>query len=101
MSFLNRIWRSVLIAPFLIATAHAVTLDWDTVSWTAGSLNNSYDVDPARPGNDVTVTISGDTPQLTLETVAPNPMTPAITTDFEGGLGTAQNSLCLAVNLAN
>ena len=101
MSFLNRSWRSALIAPFLIATAHAVTLDWDAVSWTAGSLSNSYDVDPARPGNDVTVTVSGNTAQLMPEVVAPNPMTPAITTDLQGGLGTAQNSLCLAVDLAN
>jgi hypothetical protein len=28
-------------------------------------------------------------------------MTPAITTDFAGGLGTAQNTLCIAVNFAN
>jgi len=101
MSFFNRIWRSALIAPFLVATAHAVTLDWNAVTWTAGSLSNSYDIDAARPGNDITVTVSGNTPQLTTELVAPNPMTPAITTDFQGGLATAPNSLCLAVNFAN
>jgi hypothetical protein len=33
--------------------------------------------------------------------VAPNPMTPAVTTDFQGGFGTAQNALCLAVDLAS
>lgn len=80
---------------------HAVTLDWDAVSWTAGSLSNSYDIDPSKPGNDVTVTVSGNTSQLTTELVSPNPMTPAVTTDFQGGLATAQNTLCLAVNFAN
>ena len=102
MSF-HRIWRSALIAPFLIATANAVTLDWDTVLWTAGSLSNSYDVDsdPARPGNDITVTVTGNTGQLTTELQPPNPLTPAITTDFQGGLGSAPNTLCLAVNFTN
>jgi hypothetical protein len=101
MSFFHRFLPSFVIAPFLIATANAITLDWDTVTWAAGTLSNSYDVDAARPGNDVTVTVSGNTGQLTTELVAPNPMTPAITTDFQGGLATAQNTLCLAVNFAN
>jgi hypothetical protein len=101
MSCLKRFWRSALIAPFLVATANAVTLDWDTVTWTAGSLNNSYDIDPATSGNDITVTVSGNTAQLQPELVSPNPMTPAITTDFQGGLATVQNTLCLAVNFAN
>ncbi|HZE14134.1 MAG TPA: hypothetical protein VE086_10270 [Chthoniobacterales bacterium] len=101
MSFFNRTWRSALIAPFLVATAQAVSLDWSAVTWTAGSLSNSYDVDAARPGNEITLTVSGNTPQLTTELVAPNPMTPAITTDFQGGLATAPNSLCLADNLTN
>jgi hypothetical protein len=101
MSFLNRIWRSVLIAPFLIATAHAVTLDWNAVSWTPGSLANSYDVDPANAGNDITVTVSGNTPQLQPELVAPYPVTPAITTDFQGGQAAAVSTLCLAVNFTD
>jgi hypothetical protein len=92
---------AVLLGPFFIATGHAVTLDWDTVTWTAGSLSNSYDIDAARAGNDVTVTVSGNTGQLQQELVAPNPMTPAVTTDFQGGLATAQNALCLAVDLAS
>lgn len=52
-------------AAFLFAGAcsvsQALTIDWDTVSWTNGSLINSLDVDPSRPGNDATVTVSGDT----------------------------------------
>jgi len=76
-------------------------LDWDTVAWAAGTLSHSYDVDPAKAGNDITVTVSGNTGQLTTELVSPNPMTPAITTDFQGGLVTAQNTLAIALNLAN
>src|ERR1044071_7187512 len=97
--------RRLLSLFFTIAafssTCHAVTLDWDGVTWTPGSLSNSFDVDPVRPGNDVTVTVSGNTSILQPELVAPNPMTPAVTTNFQGGMGTAQNSLCIAVNFAN
>src|SRR3954464_5371835 len=82
-------------------TLHAVTLDWDTVAWTAGTLNNSYDIDPTKPGNDITVAVSGNTSQLTTELAAPNPMTPAVATAFQGGLGATEKSLCLAVNFAN
>ena len=37
--------------------AHALVLDWDTVAWTAGSLNNSYDL-TGDAVNDITVTIN-------------------------------------------
>ena len=84
----------------LASAADAITLDWDTVTWTAGSLTNSYDVDAAKPGNDITVTVSGNTTQLQNE-LSGGPMTPAITANFEGGTGSPQNSLCLAVNFAN
>ena len=80
---------------------HAVTLDWDGVTWTPGSLSNSFHVDPATPGNNITVTVSGNTSQLQPELASPNPMTPAIAAAFAGGLGTAQNALCIAVNFAN
>jgi hypothetical protein len=101
MSFIMRLLRSALIAPFLVATANAVILDWNTVSWTAGSLSNSYDVDPSKAGNDITVTVSGNTAQLQQELASGNPMTPAITPDFQGGLANPTNTLCLAVNFAN
>src|SRR6266852_43099 len=42
----------------LCGTASAVLVDWSALSWPAGSLSNSYDVDPASPGNDVTVTVT-------------------------------------------
>ncbi len=91
----------VLCLAGLAPTAHAITLDWDTVTWTAGSLSNSYDIDPTKAGNDITVTVSGNTAQLQRELVSPYPFTPALTKDFEGGLGTAQNTLCLAVDLTD
>lgn len=96
-----RRFLTAILGLVLVSTAHAVTVDWDTLTWTAGTLTNSYDVDPAKPGNDVTVTVSGNTTTLQPELQSPNPMTPAITTDFQGGLGTAPNTLCLAVNFTN
>jgi hypothetical protein len=86
-----------LVAP----SVRAITLDWDTATWTAGTLTHAYDIDPAKAGNDITVTVSGNTAQFQPELVSPNPITPAITTDFQGGLATAQNTLCLAVDFAN
>lgn len=92
----------VLLCLCLFAPSiNAITLDWDGVTWTAGSLSNSYDIDPSRAGNDVTVTVSGNTSQLTTELAAPNPMTPAVATAFQGGLGATEKTLCLAVNFAN
>lgn len=85
----------------LCATSSGLTLNWGSEPWAAGSLQNSYDIDPARPGNDVTVTVSGNTGQLQPELVAPNPMTPAVTAAFQGGYGSPQNSLCIATNFAN
>jgi hypothetical protein len=101
MQLVRRFILLALLGPFFAAAAHAVTLDWDTATWTAGSLSNSYDVDPANAGNDVTVTVSGSTAQLQPGLVSPNPQTPAITTALEGGLSPVQKSLEIAVDLAN
>jgi hypothetical protein len=101
MSLFKRLLRSALIAPILVTTANAVVLDWNTVSWTAGSLSNSYDIDPAKAGSDITVTVSGNTAQLQQELASGNPMTPAITPDFQGGLANPTNTLCLAVNFTD
>jgi hypothetical protein len=81
--------------------ASAVVVDWNTVTWTPGTLTNSYDVDPGSAGNDVTVTVSGDTGQLQPGLVSPNPQTPAITQAFQGGLGTVPKTLELALDLSN
>lgn len=101
MHLTRRFFLSALLLPVLATGVQAITLDWDTTSWTAGSLSNSYDIDPAKAGNDITVTISGNTAQLQPKNTAPNPQTPALTNTLQGGLGTAENTLCLALNLQN
>jgi hypothetical protein len=100
MHVVRRVFLFVLVF-FIARGTQAITLDWDTVSWTPGALTNSFDIDPLKAGNDVTVTVSGNTAQLTTELGSGTPMTPAITPDFQGGLASAQNTLCLAVNFAN
>ena len=101
MRLLRRILVFLCAVYSLNGTASAVVLDWSALSWPAGSLSNSYDIDPSSPGNDVTVTISGDTGQLQPSLVSPNPQTPAITRAFDGGLVTSPKTLELALNLAN
>jgi hypothetical protein len=101
MSFVRRFFLFAAVTAAVAQTGHAVTLDWDAVTWTPGTLSNSYDIDPSKAGNDITVTVSGNTTTLQPELVSPYPQTPAITTDFLGGLVTAQNTLCLAVNFTN
>lgn len=86
----------------LCADARAVILDWDTVSWSPGSNSGSFDIDPANPGNDISVSVvanGGATFQP--EVVSPYPMTPATNQSFQGGLATVENTLCLALNLAS
>jgi hypothetical protein len=85
----------------LTAPVSAALVDWSAQTWPAGSLNNSYDVDPSNPGSDVTVTVSGDTGQLQPSLISPNPQTPAITRAFDGGLGTSPLTLELPLNLTS
>lgn len=95
---------SLIIALALCVSApksHAIVLDWSTLTWTPGSLNNSYDVDPAKPGNDITVGITGDTGQFIGSFTPPNAQTPGITQSFQGGLGTVQTALELRVDYTN
>ena len=79
--------------------AMAVVLDWDTVTWTNGSLSNTYDIDPANSGNDVTVSVSGNTSQLGSETTGE--MTPALTTNLTGGLSPRQKTLTIFIDLTS
>lgn len=82
--------------------ADAVVLDWDTVSWADGSLNNTYQPDAADPDSTVNINVaqnngapfvgwSGD----------PSRMAPAVIPAFQGGLGSTENTLTLALDLAN
>jgi hypothetical protein len=43
------------------SVASAVVLDWNTVTWPPGSLSNAYHVDPNTPGNNISITMTGDT----------------------------------------
>ena len=81
------------------SNARGVVLDWDTVTWTNGSLTNSYDIDPANEGNDVTVSVSGDTSRLGSE--ATGERTPALTTNVTGGLSPAQKTLTIFLDLTS
>jgi hypothetical protein len=100
MHFARRFTLFALLLPLLATAADAITLDWDSagVTWTPGSLSNSYDVDPAKAGNDITVSITGDTGQLAPKSGS---TIPAVMNIIEGGLSPVQNALVLHLDLAN
>jgi hypothetical protein len=78
--------------------AQALVLDWDTVTWSPGSLNNSYDL-TGDAINDITVKITSQ--QSNIWDVDPTSgiQTPAILQTLTGGLSPVQNSLMLAADL--
>jgi hypothetical protein len=78
--------------------AGAVLVDWSALSWAPGSLSHSFDVDPGGPGNDVTVTFSGNTGKLTND-LHTGLMTPEIDTSLAGGQSPVVPSLDIAANL--
>lgn len=78
----------------------AVVIDWSSLAWTAGSLNNSYDVDPSSPGNDATFTVSGDTARLR-PALGGGPQTPAITSNLSGGFIPIHPSLQFGLDLTS
>jgi hypothetical protein len=85
---------------FLLAgspAAHALVLDWDTVSWSPGTLNNSYDLN-GDSINDVTLKMTAQNNTFTNDPTT-GTMTPAINQTLTGGLSPVQNSLMLAANL--
>ena len=76
------------------AYAATQTLDWNSVSWPASSLSQSYTL-----GNgDVSITMGGNTAALTGVVNGTNPFTPLIDNVQEGGFGGAEQSLHLAVD---
>lgn len=57
-------WHAAILAVALVCAVHPAwgyVLNWDSVTWPAGSLTNSYDIDPNNPGDDITIAFSGDT----------------------------------------
>jgi hypothetical protein len=85
---------------FLAASrpAHAVVLDWDSVAWTPGSLNNSYDLN-GDGVNDVTVNITSQNPGIWQNDPTSGLQSPVVNQTLTGGLVQPQNSLMLAANL--
>ncbi len=79
-------------------SAQALLVDWDTLTWAPGSLSNSYDIDAGTPGNDVTITVSGQASALTNDSTT-GIMTPNIGTSITGGLSPVQSSFEIAGNL--
>lgn len=85
----------MLLAGF--ADCPAVTLDWNSVNWTAGNLSQSFDIDGSNAGNDITITISGDTGNLTNSLGGNTP--PDDVTEIDGGTG--QQALMLSADHSN
>ena len=97
-------WRGFLFAfacgwtALLHQSAPAALVNWDVLTWTPGTLTNSYDVDPNNPGTDVTFNITGSKADFTNDK-ASGVMTPAITASLQGGLSPIHKSLQLAADL--
>lgn len=79
-------------------TAHALVLDWDLVTWTPGSLINSYDLN-GDAVNDFTARITSQQANIWAVDPATGTQTPAVNQSLTGGLSPVQNSLNLAANL--
>jgi len=89
---------AVLALSCFCASAHAIVLDWDTITWPAGTLANSFDIDPSQPGNDITITLSGATHRITTDP-ATGTQTPATTFSLEGGTSPVEAALHIAADL--
>lgn len=74
-----------------IAESSAVVLDWNNLSWTPGSLDTTYDVDPTRPGTE-RVQLSGFTSDLAAGS-------PQINSALQGGQAAGNLSLNISVDL--
>ncbi len=97
-SFPRRICVFLICSVVLTTSARAVILDWNSVAWSPGSISNSFDVDPSNPGNDITVTFSGDTGRFATDPTT-GIQTPAIDSTMEGGTSPVQKSLDLSMGL--
>ena len=89
---------ALALAVFAAAPARALVLDWDTVSWGAGSLVNSYDLN-GDAVNDVTVQITSQQANIWQNDPTSGTQTPVVNQTLTGGLAPAENSLMLAANL--
>ncbi len=70
--------------------AQAIVLDWDSVNYSSGSFSQSFDIDSGNPGNDVTVTVTGNTGYFA-QNINDN-------SNLTGGYSPAQQSLFMNMN---
>jgi hypothetical protein len=75
--------------------AQAVVLDWDSVTWTEaeGAFSKSFEIDSNNPGNDITITITGDTDKFVQD--------PHINNQLTGGLSPVEDGLFLRMNYSS
>ena len=93
----------VLIAATLAVSCAAVkgvTLDWDAATWAPGSLSNSYNVDPANPGNDITVSVAPTNGATLMADGITGASSPTINNTLAGGMNPVQNSLKISADLS-
>lgn len=76
-----------------VQSASAVVLDWSGVSWSSGSLSNTYDVD-GDGSDDITIAISDGSSAMVTGY-------PAISTALEGGQGSGTDALELRTDFSN
>src|SRR6478735_2374997 len=89
---------TMALAGFLATSAHAVVLDWDTVTWNPGDLTNSYDV-TGDAVNDITIQMTSQQANVWALDATTGIKTPVVNQTMTGGLVPAENSLQLAANL--
>lgn len=100
---------AIALATFLAQPAHALVLDWGSISsnpnapgplgaWAPGDLVNSYDVN-GDAVNDVTVSISSQQANIWAIDPTSGTQAPVPNQTLTGGLSPAENSLMLAANL--
>ena len=81
-----------------VTSADALVLDWDAVTWTDGSTNNSYDLN-ADGINDITVAMTTQDQATWAADPATGTLTPTVNQSLTGGLTPVEDSLNLAANL--
>ena len=89
---------AVVLAFFVTARADALVLDWDGVTWSPGSLINSYDLN-GDATNDITVQITSQQANIWAVDPTSGSQSPVDNQTLTGGLVPAQDSLMLAANL--
>lgn len=92
-----RKFRAILTAVVLgliPSAGHAIVLDWNSVTWSNGALTGSFDIDPSNPGNDITITITGDTGFFDNQNNT-GATAPVVDNTLTGGQGNSQKSLIL------